>query len=323
MIGQVNEVLQQIVIDAVELLPKIGCGPQQKPPQALRSGVSRKTGQILKGAIRTQERRCLQTIQPQNNWVDQGQDHLGKLVVTGATVNRSLTTLKLMFGRAEKCGFGVSNPVRGVAYLPESAGRIRVVTFQEELTYLSKASQPLRDIAQTILDTGLRPEEVFRIRVENIDFAARTIFNPFGKTKAARRAVTMTDTVWTALKPRAKTANGSYVFPSEKHPDRPIASVRKGHNASIRRAAIKPHFVLYDLRHTFATRAVAAGVDLPTLSAMLGHTSITMTMRYVHPAAEQKKLAAAKLESFRINGLIEAASEQAVGTKIGTAAQVN
>jgi hypothetical protein len=56
---------------------------------------------------------------------------------------------------------------------------------------------------------------------------------------------------------------------------------------------------------------------------MLGHTSITMTMRYVHPAAEQKRLAAVKLESFRINGLIEAASEQAVGTKMGAAAQVN
>jgi hypothetical protein len=79
---------------------------------------------------------------------------------------------------------------------------------------------------------------------------------------------------------------------------------------------------------------------------MLGHTSITMTMRYVHPAAEQKRLAAAKLETFRvnglmvaaseqaaeqerlaaakletfrINGLMEAASEQAVGTKMGTA----
>jgi integrase len=62
-----------------------------------------------------------------------------------------------------------------------------------------KSSQPLRDIAQTILDTGLRPDEVFRIRVENIDFAARTIFNPFGKTKAARRTVTMTEAVWTAL----------------------------------------------------------------------------------------------------------------------------
>jgi hypothetical protein len=84
---------------------------------------------------------------------------------------------------------------------------------------------------------------------------------------------------------------------------------------------------------------------------MLGHTSITMTMRYVHPAAEQKRLAAAKLETFRvnglmvaaseqqaaeeerlaaakletfrINGLMEAASEQGVGTKMGTAGRIN
>jgi hypothetical protein len=48
-----------------------------------------------------------------------------------------------------------------------------------------------------------------------------------------------------------------------------------------------------------------------------------MTMRYVHPAAEQKRLAAAKLVTFRINGLMEAASEQAVSTKMGTMAQVN
>jgi hypothetical protein len=81
MIGPVNEVLQQVVIDPVELLPKIGCGLQQKSPQALRRGVSRKTGQILKGAIRTQERGRLQTIQTQNDGVDQGEDHLGKLVV--------------------------------------------------------------------------------------------------------------------------------------------------------------------------------------------------------------------------------------------------
>ena len=73
----------------------------------------------------------------------------------------------------------------------------------------------------------------------------------------------MTEAVWTGLKRRVKTAEGNYVFPSEKHPDRPIASVPKGHNDAIRRAAIKPHFVLYDLRHKFATRAVAAGVDLP------------------------------------------------------------
>jgi hypothetical protein len=53
MIRPVNEVLQQVVIDPVELFPKIECSLQQKSAQALRTGVTRKAGQILKRAIRT------------------------------------------------------------------------------------------------------------------------------------------------------------------------------------------------------------------------------------------------------------------------------
>jgi hypothetical protein len=83
-------------------------------------------------------------------------------------------------------------------------------------------------------------------------------------------------------------------------------SVRKAHDKAVEDAGIEDHFRLYDLRHTFATRAVAGGVDLPTLSAMLGHTSIQMTMRYVHPAEEQKKIATGKLEAFRIAGIVQA-----------------
>src|SRR5262249_50814642 len=74
-------------------------------------------------------------------------------------------------------------------FLDEGPGRMRVVSFEEEIAYLSQASQPLKDIAQIILDTGLRPEEVFRIRVEHVDCASRTIFNPLGKTPAARRKI--------------------------------------------------------------------------------------------------------------------------------------
>ena len=108
------------------------------------------------------------------------------------------------------------------------------------------------------------------------------------------------------LKHRATKAKGAFVFPSKCGPDRPIGSVRKGHDLAIEVAGITDHFRLYDLRHTFATRAVASGVDLPTLSAMLGHTSIQMTMRYVHPAEEQKKIAAGKLEAFRVAGIVQA-----------------
>ena len=238
--------------------------------------------------------------------------------VSQATVNRALTTLKLLYHYAEKCGYAVSNPTKGVAYLAEGNGRTRVVSFEEEIKYLLKAKQPLKDIAQIILDTGLRPEEAFRIRVENLDFTARTIFNPFGKTKAARRKVTMTDEVYDLLKHRVTKAKGAFVFPSKCGPDRPIGSVRKGHDLAIEVAGITDHFRLYDLRHTFATRAVASGVDLPTLSAMLGHTSIQMTMRYVHPAEEQKKIAAGKLEAFRVAGIVQATEKSRALTTILT-----
>ena len=81
--------------------------------------------------------------------------------------------------------------------------------------------------------------------------------------------------------------------------ERPIGSARKAHDAAIRRAAIEK-FKLYDLRHTFATRAAQAGVDVLTLAALLGHTTVPMTSRYVLPADAHKAEAAKKLETYNV-----------------------
>jgi integrase len=116
------------------------------------------------------------------------------------------------------------------------------------------------------------------------------------------------------------------VFPAPQDAQRSIGSVKKAHKAAVERAKIKSHFRLYDLRHMFATRAVAAGTDLPTLSALLGHTTIQMTMRYVHPAAEQKRIAIEKFERSRAEGVISAAAahrSHGVPTKITTVERVN
>jgi integrase len=91
---------------------------------------------------------------------------------------------------------------------------------------------------------------------------------------------------------------------------KPIGSVKKPHSAAVERAKIKQHLRLYDLRHTFATRAVASGADLPTLSELLGHTSILMTMRYVHPAAEQKSVTMEKFEKYHGEAIISGAAAQ-------------
>jgi integrase len=249
--------------------------------------------------------------------------------VSGATVNRALTTLKLLYHQAERSGYAVRNPVVGVSMFREPLDSMRVISFEEQASYLTETNQPLRDISKIILDTGMRPEEVFRMRVENLDFKQKSIFNPNGKTKAARRTIPMTDDALSLLKLRVSQAEKlgtPYVFPSPHDAQRPIGSVKKAHRAAVSRAKIARRFRLYDLRHTFATRAVASGADLPTLSSLLGHASILMTMRYVHPAAEQKRMAMEKFEKFRAEGTIAATTLQRshrVTTKVTTMERIN
>jgi integrase len=245
-----------------------------------------------------------------------------QVAVSGVTVNRALSTLRLIFNYAERCGYHVSNPVKHVAFFQE-VGRTRIISPEEELAYLAATSQPLRDIARIMLDTGMRPEEVFRIEKANLNFVQRTILNPFGKTRAARRKLTMTDDVWSILKGRSVSSESPFIFSSPDRPERPIGSVRKAHDAAVRRASIAPAFRLYDLRHTYASRAVMAGVDLPTLAALLGHTSVQMTMRYVHPAEDHKREATAKIERFKTASAINLASRsQRVPTKVTTVERV-
>jgi integrase len=243
--------------------------------------------------------------------------------ISGVTVNRALATLRLLFNYAERCGYQVPNPVKGIKFYKEPK-RLRVISLEEEIAYLAKASQPLRDIARIILDTGMRPDEVFRIEFANVDFSQRSIFNTFGKTPAARRKLTMTDDIYAILKNRSENAESRYAFPSPDYPDRSIGRVHKAHDGAVTRAGIKPRFILYDLRHTYASRAVMAGVDLPTLAALLGHTSIQMTMRYVHPAEEHKKEAAGKLDIYKAaEALRLAAKNQQVSTISTTMARMN
>jgi integrase len=58
------------------------------------------------------------------------------------------------------------------------------------------------------------------------------------------------------------------------------------------------HFRLYDLRHTWATRAVEVGINLVTLAAMLGHSKINMVLRYAHPSQAHQQRATQKIEEF-------------------------
>jgi integrase len=96
------------------------------------------------------------------------------------------------------------------------------------------------------------------------------------------------------------------VFPCETDFARPLPGIQSAHTRALRESEV-PAFQLYDLRHTWATRAVEAGIDLVTLAAMLGHSKINMVLRYAHPTQEHQTKAMDKLEQFVAQKQIEAA----------------
>ena len=69
--------------------------------------------------------------------------------------------------------------------LMKKVGRELTIDPDTGAKLLAVAKQPMKDVLMMIQDTGMRPEEVVRIRIENIDWRRRLIFNPNGKTKAA------------------------------------------------------------------------------------------------------------------------------------------
>ncbi len=215
-----------------------------------------------------------------------------------ATVNRELACLRAMLNHFIRLDMLAKNPVSRVKFLREDNELMRVVSHDEERRYLMAASQPLRDVAVLMLETGMRPEEVCRMERRNVRLGEGYVFCPFGKTKAARRKLPLSNRAAEVLRRRLLDCDSPFVFPSPRDPSKPIVKLNAAHNSAVKRAKLDA-FRLYDLRHTFATRVVEAGVDLVTLAALLGHSRVQMVMRYAHPSEKHQFEAIRTMESRR------------------------
>jgi len=210
--------------------------------------------------------------------------------------------------------------------------RERVLYDAEWQQYVSECPQPWRDAATIILGTGMRPGEVFALRWENIHLngVGGLIQITDGKTRAARRMLPMVPAVYAALKARQSEAGSlveGWVFPSgsrEGHFNKDTA--KDQHAKAIAKANEKAKekntrqlrpFQPYVLRHTALTQLAHAGCDAFTLARIAGHSSITITQRYIHPQADAIERAFAPLGLKSVSGSEEREVEQ-VGTILGT-----
>jgi len=169
-------------------------------------------------------------------------------------------------------------------------------------------------VATLMLETGMRPEEVYRIQPENVNLAGGFLVNPYGKTKAARRRVPLTVTARNVLTRRMAGLETPFLFPCDTDPARPVPKVNNAHDRAVKVSKVAP-FRLYDLRHTWATRAAESGIDLVTLAALLGHSKIQMVLRYAHPTQEHQARSVERMEQF-----VAARQMEALSMKHGAAA---
>lgn len=161
------------------------------------------------------------------------------------------------------------------------------------------------------LSTGLRQGELMALQWDDINFTTGelrinkqvhrvdgklTISEP--KTKATIRTVILPQPVLNALREYKKTVSSRWLFPSTRKEDMPVdpAHIRRTMQLILERAGCR-QVRFHDLRHLFATNALARGMDVKTLSTIIGHVSTSTTMNvYAHVTDTMREAAAVKID---------------------------
>lgn len=213
-------------------------------------------------------------------------EHIAALVdscrnYSGSTINIILKTLSKALSVAVEWGKIAGRPT---VKMVQSRKRSRVLTMDEEEAYLSHCREPWKTIAMLMLDCALRPEEAYALQWDSVDIGKKSVRVAQSKTAAGIRALVLSDRLISALRP-AQQQTG-YVFASRSKLNKTghisFGYIFRQHQSAVKAAGI-PYFEQYTLRHTCLTR-MGEYTELPTLKVIAGHTSIMMTMRYVHPS---------------------------------------
>ena len=218
---------------------------------------------------------------------------------SGATVNRYHAALSSVFTYAIRQGRVQLNPVSRVPRYKDSDKRERYLEDNEEITLRQVIRElcPEREVEFDLaLHTGIRRGQQFSLAWQDVDLERRvlTVRRVEGLSKGGQHSVELNDTAIAALGELHAKSNGS---PKVCWPGCYDGCV-DWFDDCIEVAGIE-NFTWHDLRHTFASRSVMAGIDLATVQRWLGHQSILTTMRYAHLAPSHRQAQIQKISGRR------------------------
>jgi integrase len=202
-----------------------------------------------------------------------------------ATINRHIATLKHMFTKAVEWDMveeEVLKRIRRVRLLEENNRRLRYLSKEECQELINACDTHLKPIVITALNTGMRKGEVLNLKWNQVDLKHGFIL--LSRTKnGERREIPINDTLKATFQGLMRRLDVSSVF-YDPVTGKPYQDIKKGFKGALRRSKIVD-FRFHDLRHTFASHLVMAGVDITTVKELLGHKSGTSTSQLLHSEA--------------------------------------
>lgn len=204
------------------------------------------------------------------------------------------------------------NPAIGCKLPPKKAQEMQVLTHEEMRRFLIQSKQDdFYELALLELATGMRRGEICALKWSDLDFetgalhiqrqayhADHGVVISEPKTKQSCRSIILPPSVLNVLRQYRETVDSEWMFPSpvkEGEPLNPNGVYRKMVKILDRAQCKRVRF--HDLRHTFATTALEHGMDIKTLSAIIGHVSSATTLDiYSHITDEMQANAANKIE---------------------------
>ena len=217
-----------------------------------------------------------------------------KKQLSETTLNRDIEVLRHLLYWAVDEGFLTANPLARI-HLPRPRRKPRpIMSVAEETTLLAAASPHMRQIAIAALDTGMRRGELLTERWEHVDFNRRLLLVTHSKTPGGEaREIPLTARFMALLSSFNKAEGLVFTFKG-----RPIQQIKTAWKAAIRRAGIR-YFRFHDLRHTFNTRLMEAGVVQDVRKALMGHSfGDEVNSLYTHVELPVKREAIRKLEAW-------------------------
>ena len=220
-----------------------------------------------------------------------------------AYINKVLNTLKAMFTKAvewEMVESDVLKRVRRVKGLVENR-RLRYLSVEECQRLIDVCDAHLKPIVITALNSGMRRGEILKLKRESLDLTHGFILLNSQDTKnGERREIPINETLKALFRSLPRRLDTAYIF-SDPKTGKPYGDIKHSFDTARKKAELEDlHF--HDLRHTFASHLVMAGIDLTTVKELLGHKDIKMTLRYAHLAPAHKMKAVNILDdAFSVN----------------------